>query len=181
MYGTSKTAVMVNGARLLINVEWLRRLNDPIRQPNLPACVVDSLHFSNCHQWTRTKTFNMLNVLVNRLNYRQMLVKQSLWICRALMIVGYKAIRYGTHVCMYICMYPSGRGPSYSGPILRPLNLRPLNPVYTIQPAVNRFDNRLYRVNKHSTGCQYGCQTGVTTGLTTGCIQYTIQLVVKPV
>jgi len=30
----------------------------------------------------------------------------------------------------------------------------------------NQFDNRLYRVNKHSTGCQ----TGLTTGLTTGCI-----------
>ena len=27
----------------------------------------------------------------------------------------------------------------------------------------NRFDNRLYRVNKHSTGCQFGCQTGLTT------------------
>ena len=27
----------------------------------------------------------------------------------------------------------------------------------------NQFDNRLYRVNKHSTGCQ----TGLTTGLTT--------------
>ena len=33
------------------------------------------------------------------------------------------------------------------------------NPVYTIQH--NRFDNRLYRVNKHPTGCQ--------TGFTTGC------------
>jgi len=30
----------------------------------------------------------------------------------------------------------------------------------------NRFDNRLYRVYKHLTGCQ----TGLTTGLTTGCI-----------
>ena len=38
----------------------------------------------------------------------------------------------------------------------------------------NRFDNRLYRVNKHPTGCQTSCQTGLTTGLTTdlttGCI-----------
>ena len=24
----------------------------------------------------------------------------------------------------------------------------------------NRFDNRLYRINKHPTGCQTGCQTG---------------------
>jgi len=24
----------------------------------------------------------------------------------------------------------------------------------------NRFDNRLYRVNKHPTGCQTGCQSG---------------------
>jgi len=58
------------------------------------------------------------------------------------------------------------------------------NPVYTIQPVVNR----LYRVNKHPTGCHTGCQTGLTTvlneqplfvqpvvkwgcttGLTTGC------------
>jgi len=38
-------------------------------------------------------------------------------------------------------------------------------PVYTIQP-----DNRLYRVDKHPTGCQTGCQNGLTTGLTTGCI-----------
>ena len=28
-----------------------------------------------------------------------------------------------------------------------------------------RFDNRLYRVNKHPTGCQTGCQTGLTTVL----------------
>jgi len=52
----------------------------------------------------------------------------------------------------------------------------------------NRFDNRLYRVNKHPTGCQTGCQTNqldvclhdtagcqtdcshCTTALTTGCI-----------
>jgi len=32
----------------------------------------------------------------------------------------------------------------------------------------NRFDNRLYRVYKHLTGCQ----TRLTTGLTTGCIVY---------
>ena len=37
----------------------------------------------------------------------------------------------------------------------------------------NRFDNRLYHVNKHPTGCQTGCQTGFTTDLTTGCIVYT--------
>ena len=40
-------------------------------------------------------------------------------------------------------------------------------PVYTIQHLVvkrlyNRFDNRLYRVNKHPTGCQTGCQSGLT-------------------
>jgi len=28
----------------------------------------------------------------------------------------------------------------------------------------NRFDNRLYRVNKHPTGGQTGCHTGLTTG-----------------
>jgi len=33
----------------------------------------------------------------------------------------------------------------------------------------NRFENRLYHVFKHSTGCQ----TRWTTGLTTGCIVYT--------
>ena len=68
-----------------------------------------------------------------------------------------------------------------------------LSPVYAIQPVVkrdvkpfwqpvkclytrynrlsnglyNRFDNRLYRVNKHPKGYQSGCQTGLTTGLTT--------------
>ena len=31
----------------------------------------------------------------------------------------------------------------------------------------NWFDNRLYRVNKHPTGCQTGCQTGLTISLTT--------------
>jgi len=49
--------------------------------------------------------------------------------------------------------------------------------VYTIQPVVKpvvkqvvkRFDNRLYRVYKHSTVCQ----TRLTTGLTNGCIVYT--------
>jgi len=48
----------------------------------------------------------------------------------------------------------------------------PLSPVYTIQPVVkqeNWFDNRLYRVYKHSTGCQ----TRLTTGLTNGCIVHT--------
>ena len=58
---------------------------------------------------------------------------------------------------------------------------RYLYPVYTIQPV----DNRLYRVNKHPSGCQTGLTTvlneqplfvqpvvklGCTTGLTTGCI-----------
>ena len=33
----------------------------------------------------------------------------------------------------------------------------------------NRFDNRLYRVYKHSTGCE----TRLTTSLTNGCIVYT--------
>jgi len=33
----------------------------------------------------------------------------------------------------------------------------------------DRFNNRLYRVYKHSSGCQ----TRLTTGLTTGCIVYT--------
>ena len=51
--------------------------------------------------------------------------------------------------------------------------------VHTTQPVVNPFDNRLYRVNKHPTGCQTGLTTvlnqpavkpGCTTGLTTGCI-----------
>ena len=46
-----------------------------------------------------------------------------------------------------------------------------LYPVYTIQPVVqtgyNQFENRLYRVNKHSTGWQTGCQTCLTTSLTT--------------
>jgi len=52
----------------------------------------------------------------------------------------------------------------------------------------NRFDNRLYRVNKHPTSLttvlkeqplfiqpvvKLGCTTGLTTGLTTGCIVYT--------
>jgi len=56
---------------------------------------------------------------------------------------------------------------------------------------LNRFDNRLYRVHKHSTCCQtgfdnrlneqwlfvqHGCQTGLTTGWM---FVYTIQLVVK--
>jgi len=42
----------------------------------------------------------------------------------------------------------------------------------------NRCDNRLYRVNKHPTGCQSGCQRGLTTGWM---FVYTIQPVVKPV
>jgi len=41
-----------------------------------------------------------------------------------------------------------------------------------------QFDNRLYRVYKHSTSCQ----TRLTTGLTTGCVVYTAgcQPVVQP-
>ena len=42
----------------------------------------------------------------------------------------------------------------------------------------NQFDNRLYRVNKHPTGCQTSCQTGLTTGLTTVLNE---QLFVQPV
>ena len=74
----------------------------------------------------------------------------------------------------------------------------PLYPVYTIQPPTgcqtgnnrlyNRFDNQLYRVNKHPTSCHTGLTTvlneqslfiqpvvkpGCTTGLTTGCIHDT--------
>jgi len=54
-----------------------------------------------------------------------------------------------------------------------------LSPVYTIQPLVKpvvRFDNRLYRVCKHSTGCQTRLTTGLRTGwmfvytMTTDCI-----------
>ena len=56
-----------------------------------------------------------------------------------------------------------------------------LNPVYTIQWLYNRFDYRLYRVNKRPTGCQDGCQTGLTTGLTTVLNeQLFVQSVVKP-
>ena len=79
------------------------------------------------------------------------------------------------------------------------------NAVFTVIPRLhdttrlssrlyNRLDNRLYRVNKHPTGCQpgcrlnvcihdtTGCQTGLRTGLITGCIVYTnIHPVVKPV
>jgi len=56
-------------------------------------------------------------------------------------------------------------------------------PVYTIQPVVKPvIHNRLYRVNKHPTGCQTGCQTGLTTGLTTVLNeQMFVQPVVKPV
>ena len=38
----------------------------------------------------------------------------------------------------------------------------------------NQFDNRLYHVNKHPTGCQIGLTTGWM-------FVYTIQPVVKPV
>jgi len=70
-----------------------------------------------------------------------------------------------------------------------------INPVYTIQPVVkpvvkpiwqpgkclytrynrlskqlsNRFDNHLYHVYKHSTGCQTRLTTGLTTGWTNSC------------
>jgi len=40
---------------------------------------------------------------------------------------------------------------------------------YTIQPVVKPVVKPLYRVYKHSTGCQ----TRLTTGLTNGCIVYT--------
>jgi len=54
---------------------------------------------------------------------------------------------------------------------------RLLNHVYTIQPVVKPVDNRLYRVNKHSTGCQ----TGLTTGLATVLNELLfVQPVVKP-
>jgi len=52
------------------------------------------------------------------------------------------------------------------------LNEQPLfvQPVFTTacihNTQYNWFDNRLYRVYKHLTGCQ----TGLATGLTTGCI-----------
>jgi len=36
--------------------------------------------------------------------------------------------------------------------------------LYLSKRLHNRFDNRLYRVNKHPTGCQASCQTGLTTG-----------------
>ena len=51
-----------------------------------------------------------------------------------------------------------------------------------VNPVVkNGFDNRLYRVNKHPTGCQNGCQTGLTTGLTTVLNeQLFVQPVIKP-
>jgi len=39
-----------------------------------------------------------------------------------------------------------------------------------------RFDNQLYRVYKHSTGCQ----TRLTTGLTNGCTQPVVITVVQP-
>jgi len=80
------------------------------------------------------------------------------------------------------------------------------SPVYTIQPVVNGFDNRVNVCIHDTTGCQTRCQTGCTTRfdnrvneqlfvqhgcqtrltigqiyLTTGCIVYTnIQPVVKP-
>jgi len=45
----------------------------------------------------------------------------------------------------------------------------------------NRFDNMLYRVNKHPTGCRTCLTTGCRTCWTTGWMfVYTIQLVVKP-
>jgi len=59
----------------------------------------------------------------------------------------------------------------------------------TVYTLYNRFDNRLYRVKKHPTGCQIGLTTvlneqplfvqpvikpGCTTGFTTGCIHDTV-------
>jgi len=43
----------------------------------------------------------------------------------------------------------------------------------------NRFDNWLYRVNKHLTGYQTGCQTSLTNGLTTALNEQ--PLLVQPV
>jgi len=40
--------------------------------------------------------------------------------------------------------------------------MQPCNTPFT---PYNRFDNLLYRVNKHPTDCQTGCQTGLTTVL----------------
>jgi len=37
----------------------------------------------------------------------------------------------------------------------------------------NWYDNRLYRVYKHSTGCQTRLTSSLTTGFRTGCIMYT--------
>jgi len=90
-----------------------------------------------------------------------------------------------------------------------PLPCQLLYPIYTIQPVVNRFDNRVERTAPCSfnrsierTNCSFntvvkpvvqsglttscihdtaGCQTGCQTGLTTGWMfVYTIQPVVKP-
>ena len=41
-----------------------------------------------------------------------------------------------------------------------------LNRITFLFSCFYMFDNRLYRVNKHPTGCQTGCQTELTTGLT---------------
>ena len=58
------------------------------------------------------------------------------------------------HVCMYVSF---GQGSS----LLWTHTLRPLNPVYTIQPVVKpvvKFDNRLHRVN----GALYSRPTALT-------------------
>jgi len=52
-------------------------------------------------------------------------------------------------------------------PVVSFVNPNP-NPYTRHNQLSIRFDNRLYRVYEHSTGCQ----TRLATGLTTGCIVY---------
>ena len=54
--------------------------------------------------------------------------------------------------------------------MIQPVVKQPIKCLYTRYNRLsNQFDNQLYRVYKHSTGCQ----TRLTTILTTGCIVYT--------
>jgi len=73
-------------------------------------------------------------------------------------------------VCRHVWCFHLTRDHMFSG--------QQLSPVYTIQPVVKRgsngFDNQLYRVYKHS----FGCQTGLTTGWM---FVYPIQPAVEPV
>jgi len=63
-------------------------------------------------------------------------------------------------------------------PVVKPVWQPVVLCIQTFNQLSNPFDNPLYRVNKHPTGCQ----TGLTTGLATGCMfVYTIQPVVKSV